>query len=327
MPVSFAVDLEAITEASSDVSQLVETHRRVLLEWRDLGQLIHPGDRLTDSPLLDAIDNLPGSAKKLWTVALKYNKRKPCAQPWDGSFEEEVIRRLRLEWKLSLLQSARATLIGNLEDDEASKCIPELDGMEVCRFHGIAQAKNLTESRNALTNAIEAGGIPRDEWMRRYGTWIRACDSAVLVDRYGLKDYLNCERAGKTSGLWLALRSFHAREKNTPVNINVFVGDQDVSYNDLEDFSERVTSQLANGGIRRLNIVAAPDSAFRDHCHHRYMRCDYAVFGFDQGFSAFSGEKIAKDCVIWKKDRAQDQIFDRSETNLSQAGFYRKEIL
>ena len=326
MPVIFSVDPEAITDSANDLSQIVEMHRRVLLDWRDLGLLVHPGAKLSESPILKAIEQLPVAVKKLWFMALRYNKRRACTAPWSGTFEEDTCASLHREWELALLQSARATLIADLEDDQISKCIPALGGMEICRFHGFGQSKKMTESRSAMTSSLQAGANCRDEWARRYGSWVRACDTASLVDRYALKDHVHCEKIGKKSGLWLALHSFFLRKREMPVGLEIILGDQDIGFSEIEDFSERLERDLALGGIRSLKLIIAPDSAFRDHCHHRYMRCDYAVFGFDLGFSAFSGDQIGKDCVVWKKDRAEDPIFDGSEKHLIQSCSTKKVI-
>ncbi|CAB3804898.1 hypothetical protein [Pararobbsia alpina] len=265
---------------------------------------------------MTSIEGLPVALRQLWKEAFRQNKRRPCGVDWDGVIDEAACAKLIDEIELLLLETTRATLLGNLPDEALSARLPGLPGLEICRFHAFGESEGVAASRLKTTESLIAGSDCAAEWKRRFGSWVLACDNATLVDRYALKDHIRALAEGTVSGIWRALEEFSRRRCDRRVALDLFIGNHDVSPAQIGAFESQLYDRLRDAGIRKLRLTVAPDNAFRDFCHHRYMRCDYVVFGLDKGFQPFTGETARDDVVIWQKDRAEDKVFDRSEAAL-----------
>lgn len=326
MPLAFAIDPDAIPHQHPDLSYTISVHKAIIRDWRRYGSLVHPGGNLTESVLMESIETLPLALRQLWKQALRHNKRRPSERPWDGSINDPSCEILVGDVEVLLLETTRATLVADLSDDSLSGFPEKLKGIEVCRFHGFSETQSLTTSRQKTSQSLLVGSNCAAEWKHRFGSWVAACDNATLVDRYGLVDYSRVFADAKKPGIWRALESFAQRRADRQVNVDLFLGDEAVSAAQIGAFESRAYDNLRNRGIRRLRLTVAPDSAFRDWCHHRYMRCDYAVFGFDKGFRVFSGDIVREDAVFWQNDRAEDPVFDRSEAALTRESLQRDYI-
>ncbi|GAB2875852.1 hypothetical protein GCM10027093_09120 [Paraburkholderia jirisanensis] len=316
MLIKFAVDPEALDARNLEHSLAVALHRRVIESWREVGIFVHAGTRLTESPFLEHVDKLPVALKSLWINALKANKRVPCSVEWDGDFGNSLESQLDVLARidLALLESAKVTCYTDIGDAEHSACVPAFGDVELCRFHSVEQSIRLNQARATQHTSLLKDANNADEWSKRYSAWLRICDNVVVVDRYGAQDYLRSFRGAEKPGLTRMLDTVHARGKSAPANVTLFVGDPKIS-SDVAEFVGELR-KFSGDGIREIKLNLVDDRVFRQHAHHRYMRCDYAVFGMDRGIGAFSGALAHANCVLWRRDRATDSVFEKSETEL-----------
>ncbi|WP_322031825.1 hypothetical protein [Paraburkholderia sp. J76] len=316
MLVKFAVDPAALDTRNIEHSLAVALHRRVIESWREVGIFVHAGARLKESPFLEHVDKLPVALKSLWINALKANKRVACPIDWDGDFgntpdsQLDVLARI----DLALLESAKVTCYTDIDDGEHGVCVPALGNVELCRFHSVEQSIRLNQARTTQNTSLLKNSNNADEWGKRYSAWLRICDNVVVVDRYGVQDYLRSFHNGEKPGLTRMLDTVYARGKEAPANVTLFVGDPKVT-GDISTFIAELR-KFCGDGIREIALFLVDDRVFREHGHHRYMRCDYAVFGIDRGIGAFSGILAQANCVLWRRDRATDSVFEKTETAL-----------
>lgn len=324
MLVKFSVDPDALQPSTHEISLLVSLHRRVLESWRDVGLLIHPGMKLNDSPLLKCINELPVALRQLWKTALKVNKRLPShCLAWDGTFNnsQETVQEIFSEIQLALLESARVTLLTNIDDDSHSGFCPS-SRVEVCRFHAVEDAIKIREARSLRQLGVKKGANAEKEWNERYHDWLQVADNVVLVDRYCIEDYCRSLSYKEKPGLTRMLERVRRRGRKAQANVLIYAAKP----KDESDFKEWMNDlkNYCGEGIREITIYIATSETFGKLAHHRYMRCDYSIFGMDRGIGAFSGEKIRSDCILWNNDIERDPIFRDTEADLKSAGKIHK---
>ncbi|WGS45282.1 hypothetical protein LFL97_21280 [Burkholderia sp. JSH-S8] len=331
MNLSFAVDIDALSEKYPDASLALTIHERVLSEWRGHGTLIHPCKDLMKSPLIRAIDNLPMGLKKRWQEALKRNKRRACLVDWDGSFPQnsaDEMMHLIGQFQIALLESTRACVAGGVGEDDCSRIANELKGMELCKFHSVSNSSSFSAARILSEAPLEKGQNCKDEWKRRYTSWIRLSSWAVLVDRYAMSNHLSRNRRMEVSGLDRFLRDAIARPIAESVRIRIFVARQPEHTNaDVDEFCESIRSHYVGGAVKELHIHILKDREFGDIAHHRSLRLDYMIFGFDKGIDSFGGEFSSQNYVLWRKDLAAHRTFESEEAMLKACSNDSRQLL
>lgn len=88
---------------------------------------------------------------------------------------------------------------------------------------------------------------------------------------------------------------------------------------DVDEFCEDLVKQYSGAAIAELHVHIMSDRTFSNICHHRFMRLDYAIFGFDEGIDAFGGDDAWRNCVLWKVDQRAQPTFDAEENALRAA--------
>ena len=84
MLVPFAIDPNALHIAQGDDAKRLAGHSRVLDIWRQVGVLVHGGERFDESELKDAVERLPQPIKTLWQKALRYQRVTPAGAGWQS---------------------------------------------------------------------------------------------------------------------------------------------------------------------------------------------------------------------------------------------------
>ncbi|CAM5185548.1 hypothetical protein CDEN61S_02039 [Castellaniella denitrificans] len=316
MLVKFSVDPDALQPSTHEISLLVSLHRRVLESWRDLGLLIHPGMKLNDSPLLKCIDELPVALRQLWKAAFKGNKRLPSnCLAWDGTFNnsQEPVQEIFSEIQLALLESARVTLLTNIDDDAHSGFFSS-SRVEICRFHAMEDAVQIKAARSLRQLGVKAEANAAKAWNERYRDWLQVADNVVLVDRYCIEDYCRSASYKEKPGLARMLEGVRRRGRKAQANVLIYAA-KPKEESDFKAWKDDLKNYCGEG-IREITIYIATSETFGRLAHHRYMRCDYSIFGMDRGIGAFSGEKIRSDCILWHNDMAREPIFRDTEASL-----------
>jgi hypothetical protein len=331
MNLSFAIDIDALLEKYADASLELTIHERVLSEWRGFGTLIHPYKELMKSPLMRTIENLPTGLKKRWQEALKKNKRRGCLLDWDGTFPQNSVNEMMNligQFQVALLETTRACVAGGVGEEDCSRIVNELSGMELCKFHSVSNSNGFSAARILSDAPLQKGQDCKHEWGRRYTSWIRLSSWAVLVDRYALSNHLSRIRGMEVSGLDRFLRDAIARPIEESVRIRIFVARQPEHTDaDIDEFCESIRARCAGGAIKELHIHVARDYEFGSIAHHRSLRLDYAIFGFDKGIDVFGGQFASQNYVLWRKDLAAHRTFEEEEAMLKACSIESRQLL
>lgn len=293
--------------------------------------LVHPCMKLKQSPLQSSIDRLPVAIKKKWQVALTVNKRRGCPVEWDGTFPQESVEEIRNlvgHFKVALLDSARACIACGIPEDEHSKIIEDLNGLELCKFNSVSNSRYFSESRELAEASLKAGELCGAAWTRRYTPWIKTTAWAILVDRFVLSNHLGRVKRKEVSGLTRLLRDAMVRSAGQSTRLRFFVARQpEHSDADVNEFCENIKQLCVGSAIKELHLHILNDVDFGRIAHHRFMRLDYAIFGFDKGIDAFGGDASKQNCVLWKKDQLAHSTFDKEEADLRAASVEVRQII
>ena len=331
MAISFAIDPDAITDIVGDASLARSLHERVLIEWRNSGILVHPGMELKKSPLLNSINRLPVAIKMKWQVALAANKRRGCPVEWEGSFPEDDVDEIKYltgQFKVALLDSARACIACAIPDDEHSRIFDKLDGLELCKFNNVSNSHYFSEAKALAEASLEAGESCGAAWARRYTPWIKTTSWGILVDRYILANHLDRLRRNEVSGLARFLRDAMLLGPKQSIRLRLFVARQPGHSNsDVNEFCEDLQQRYAGSSIKELHVNILNDATFGGIAHHRFQRLDYAIFGFDKGIDAFGGDRAKQNSVLWKRDQLAHQTFSKEETDLRNATIETRQLI
>lgn len=331
MLVSFSLDPDALHCNREDLSISIANHRRIIAEWRKHGMLVHSHGALKESALIKAVEDLPQECRKLWKTAFSYNRRRPSTTEWDGSFPNaslEDLSPLSSEFVLALLESTRAVVVGRLGENQSSRFEPLLGGMELCKAHAVSESAVFQQADQLSMNPLPPGASCGTEWASRYTGYLKQADNVTVVDRYILANHERRRNRGEVSGLNRLLSDCFARPRNAPITIKVICAVQNKNFpllpNEaklLQDFVHDLAIRYSGGGIRSLECFVLEDEKFAKHCHSRYFRADYAVFGIDSGLDAFGGATSSRGCVVWRNDTAMEPYFSTQEAELQGSAF------
>jgi hypothetical protein len=325
MLVSFGLDAETMAE-KGPLSPLEwkRQHIEVLNLWRRLGILIHEGDILAQSCLVEAIKSLSPDVRKLWQEALaKFPTR--GAHGWDGSIRSTSSNKLKELCNVAqvgFVDDVIAEVDFGVADGQFCSALGHLDGFEVCRMSSASQSVTFARSQLLSQQSIESGAVVADLWRQRFLAFVKHGGKHIgVVDRYAVQEFWNAG-PGIVSGLERVLRNIGNDADHTKY-VTIFSSWtealQRLTLDDIAVPIRAVIDHVAPHKLGKVTLWMLPAHDFGRICHHRFIRFGEHAWELDVGLEVLCGTTVRRPSTASLKNCSDVKRFREAEDDLKRA--------
>jgi hypothetical protein len=294
--VPFVIDINSLTpEPDWTPAQQRACSNGVLDIWQRIGLLAHDGDELTGSKLFQAIQKLPQKIRPQWQEMLT---RLPMliTPGWDGNVVNATVKDFATTARLALVNEVWAEAEFNI-DEENDEVVVQANGIDVaiCRIIAASHAQEFQKALAISGTHIEAGDTFQKIWDCRFNTLAKAPIKLVtIVDRYAVGQHISHSQAD-LSGLERFLRLLD-NSASGPRHLALYSawtaelsGENRKTIHDIDTEIREVFGRLPKKNIKRLKILMASNTEFRDDGHDRFVRFGDYVWDIGMGLEVFDG--------------------------------------
>ena len=320
----FLVDTEALDKNHDDVN----THRRLLVNWRDHGVLVCPEESPDTSRLKHKIEAMPQTVRKLWQEAFRRNRKtivRFCLPNLETLFEIERVRDFVGKANLLCLEHTKADLLADMAglDGYDGKFHPPGIEIEVVRFGDSDQSESFLQARQFANRPIAEGERVDDVWRERFAPFLDSYQHGALVDKYALIEhdrFVHKDDKRVKSGIYRLLGELGAHEMKH--SFKIIAATDPLAKQSHEYFVSLLTELLKEvnkGGIRRLEFFGLDERAFGRIYHDRFLRFEKNICALGRGIDVLSGDRVNKMCDFSiKTDELSVKQYNEKQQQLQQ---------
>lgn len=301
MLVPFVIDTNSLAPDPNWTSaQYRACHRSLLDVWQNIGLLACDGDCFDNSRLKEAVEKLPQSIRSLWFELLQRVPVDACGNGWNGTVEVATLSDFCAAAQLAIVDDDRAEMEFGLpeECDEKTTSIAGCSDVDICRLLSANQAALFKRALALAGTHVKVGDTFQLIWDSRFKALARApIKKVTVVDRYAITKHHEPDAATGLSGLERFLRLLD-KDACGPRYVTVFSAwTADLhgkALADVEADLRLLFGRLQPKNIKRIKLHMAPNTAFRDDGHDRFVRFEGYVWDVGLGLEIFDGPFAAK---------------------------------